>query len=481
MDEDKLHTDLNNRIREVFDNYEDTTADEGWALLRQKFPEKEKDRGLAWLWYAAAAVVLLGLGLWFISKPDETKNLVVKNLKTIIQPDKKVNRPAIIDTSINNVANHIAQIQMQHPQTKPIVQAGAARVGQSPVLPTVQPVPPVNQAANQIANNRIQKGSVNNLPTVSPAPVTNPPATVTDPLVNRAAITDALAANQQNKALPVKAADSTGNKPDQYVAVKPADASKQSSADALNKLLAEKTPDKVMDAQKKSARKAMLSVYAATYFNYAQGSQNNINVGAGFSSDFRISNKLKLSTGVAIAQNTLKYDSGTQPSQNGRLSASVAPPAQDALNQIASGVSPSSGGSQLNATPTAIVPTLKNYNASLIGLDIPINLKYQFNPQKSDTYISAGLSSGTFINETYVLNYAFAQHDQQNTTHTSFNNFDFAKTLNLSFGVGYPLGKSNRLIVEPFLKYPLDGLGSQQIKFGAGGINLKLNFQSTKK
>jgi hypothetical protein len=53
--------------------------------------------------------------------------------------------------------------------------------------------------------------------------------------------------------------------------------------------------------------------------------------------------------------------------------------------------------------------------------------------------------------------------------------------LNVSFGMGYPLGKSNRLIIEPFLKYPLDGLGAQQIRFGAGGLNLKINFKGTKK
>jgi hypothetical protein len=132
------------------------------------------------------------------------------------------------------------------------------------------------------------------------------------------------------------------------------------------------------------------------------------------------------------------------------------------------------------ASVTPVVVTRK-YNASLVGLDVPINLKYQFNPQKTDTYIAAGLSSGTFINETYKAIETAGTRTQESTTHNSFNNFDLAKTLNVSFGMGYPLGKTNRLIIEPFLKYPLDGLGSEQLKFGAGGVNLKLNFQSTKK
>jgi cytoskeletal protein RodZ len=105
MDEDKLHNELNNRIRGVFDNYEDTTADEGWALLRQKFPEEKKDRGLDWLWYAAAAIVLLGIGLWFMEKPVENKNLVVKNPKTTVQPGNKTNKPAPVAPSANQAEN----------------------------------------------------------------------------------------------------------------------------------------------------------------------------------------------------------------------------------------------------------------------------------------------------------------------------------------------------------------------------------------
>jgi hypothetical protein len=132
-------------------------------------------------------------------------------------------------------------------------------------------------------------------------------------------------------------------------------------------------------------------------------------------------------------------------------------------------------------------PTIRNYNASLVGLDIPINIKYEFNPQKTDAYISMGLSSGTFIDESYTYKYNYPsflsdklQQTQNETTGKSFGSFYFAKTLNVAFGIGYPFGK-NRLVIEPFLKYPLDGLGSQNLKFGAGGLNLKLNFQSSHK
>jgi hypothetical protein len=228
------------------------------------------------------------------------------------------------------------------------------------------------------------------------------------------------------------------------------------------------TPQKKEPKTRADDKKVNFSVYAATYFNYAEGSTNQINAGAGFTSDIKLSRNIKLSTGVALAQNTLRYNSSVPKSENGSSLAFAAPSIQRA-DLFSANVS---------------VPVFKNYNANLVGLDVPINIKYEFNPEKSDTYISAGLSSGTFIDEKYTYSYTYSNSTsavQDATTTNSFNSFYFGKTLNVSFGVGYPLGKSNRLIIEPFLKYPLDGLGAQQLRFGAGGLNLKINFKSSKK
>lgn len=475
MDEEELYSKLSGRIREVFDSYDetDTLADEGWALLRQKFPEEEKRRGLAWLWYAAAAAVLLCLGLWFMYQPADTKKLLVKN-KPVISKGVK-NQPKADSNTIK--PNPATDILAQNKETQPAN-------GRATAVNSNQPANTLTQVTTKQSSNG-QKTIIITQPANAIALVNKPQQT--SPFINNqqqnlvanAAGKDSLlnktnaAALAGNKA-PTKNTDSVANS---IAANKPAEVAKQTSAGALIELLSEKTPaDKLNDKNKAAAKKAVLNVFAATYFNYAKGSENKINVGAGFGSDFRLSNKLKLSTGLAIAQNSLNYATGmVTTGLNRSADAAAANPASAALNQVAYN---SSSGQYANS---ARGPVLQNYSASLIGLDVPVNLKYQFDPQKSDTYVSAGLSSGTFINETYVLNYTSAQLPQKSTTHASFNNFDFAKTLNVSFGVGYPLGKSNRLIIEPFLKYPLDGLGSQQIKFGAGGVNLKLNFIPAKK
>jgi hypothetical protein len=482
MDEEELNSKLSNRIREVFDHYQDTTADEGWALLRQKFPEEKKDRGLAWLWYAAAAIVLLCLGLWVMQKPAEQKGMVAKNQHPIVKPNTQPIQPAVVDSAQQHQQNNAPAIVTTPQQVKPAIknQASPNNVAQMAGL----------------SNKSQQKANDLTRPVAGAAPVITTVNTVVKPIQEERIAnnikTDSPAINTVNVIANVpKAVDSAiiTNNAAKYAATNPPQPNKPSSAEAMNKLLAENAMAKNAADKKlnSGAKKTMFSVYAATYFNYAKGSDNNVNVGAGFTSDFKLTKKLKLSTGVSIAQNTLKYNSNnplTNASTNDALAAS---PALTALDKVQTSTPntnnfiKSAGIAQTSfSVAVNIPPTLKDYNASLIGLDIPINLKYQFSTQ-SDAFISAGLSSGTYINETYTLNYLYAKSDQQSTTKASFNSFDFAKTLNVSFGMGYPLGKSNRLIVEPFLKYPLDGLGLQQIKFGAGGINLKLNFQSAKK
>jgi hypothetical protein len=169
-------------------------------------------------------------------------------------------------------------------------------------------------------------------------------------------------------------------------------APKQAPANSMDRLFAgENTKPQKTDEKYAGDKKVRFGVYAATFVNYAKGSNNQINAGAGFTSDIKLSKNLKLSTGVALAQNTLSYNS--------------APPiTADAVSKTQA---LASYRADLFSTAAAF-PVLKNYNASLIGLDIPMNIKYEFNPQKSDAYISAGLSSGTFINEAYTSVYGFA-------------------------------------------------------------------------
>lgn len=437
MDE-QLDKDLKNRISEVFLNFQDTTADEGWLQLRKKFPEAQSTRrAFVWIWWGSAAAILLlflGIALWINNSPVEYKKLSYKKLKH----SQSQNVALIIKP---NVATN---------KTKPFKKETIVKT----------------KVVNSFATNNIPKKIKNKSQIIrqpkfqavlkiraGELPVKNIFITKTDSIV-KTEIDDAYK--------PLIAATVPADK----TPVNEITASYKQPAKSITDMFADNPVKKDVKSDEKYKR-VTLGVYAATYFNYAKGSDNQVNIGAGITSDIRLSKNLKLVTGITIAQNTLNY-------------AGVNPPVA-AENNFSLPMA-------LLSSSVKAVPTFKNYNASLVGLDVPLNLKYEFNPQKNDTYISAGLSSGTFINELYTYKYNYPafftqslQQTQGETSHNSFNSFYFAKTLNLAFGIGYPLGKSNRLIIEPFLKYPLDGLGSQNIRFGAGGLNLKLNFKSSKK
>ena len=199
-------------------------------------------------------------------------------------------------------------------------------------------------------------------------------------------------------------------------------------------------------------------MYAGSHVNYGSGSNNQLGLGAGVSTDFRLGKKFKLSTGLGLMQNNLTYN---QNIRNGSLLAAA-------------------NSSYANTPATGSIiqnPTLSSMDTRLVALDVPVNLTYSFLPGKNSISVSAGISSSTFVKEAYDYHYSTSTNTTQNIK--SFNNFNFAKTLNVSAGFAYPLGK-NKLQIEPFLKYPLGGLGSQQLFFGSAGINLKLGLQLLK-
>ncbi|MBS7564618.1 hypothetical protein KHS38_09385 [Mucilaginibacter sp. Bleaf8] len=497
---EELDDELRKRISEVFDHYEEdtTAADEGWLMLREKFPPQKERRIIGvWVWRGAAAAVLLLLcmfGLWLSKRQANENQLAVKPVK----PSNQL--PA--------VNNKLPQLPDDSVTQKPVPSPTETFAGNQPQSLDADVPGQKSLYANkkrldvrwpgsvaEIADDRTY-AKLNN-PSLPPlAADISTPGSATNQSVN-----NGLAGNKVPAT--VNGQQAAGKEPSDFEALEKvkqvlaATIQKDSSAQSIfkkpgmNDLFAREAQEranKPKDDKKTDAEKRIIySVYAATYVNYAKGSSTQANIGAGFTSDIRLVGNLKLSTGLAIAQNKLDYNAEpTQPGlrtaaiQASRLNADVSTMNAVLPNKI-SEFAPRNGVSSVS---------VKGYNVSLTGLDVPINLKYEFNPKKTDSYISAGLSSSTFINETYRYQYdnslqnAFGLSSEaipDASSSTSFSRFDFARTLNVAVGVGMPLGKSNRLVIEPFVKYPLSGLGSQDIRFGAGGVNLKLRFQKSNK
>jgi len=481
--DDPLDNDLKKRIREVFDHYNDEHADEGWQLLREKYPEKANRRPILWLWWgSAAAVLLLFMGILLLNKKPEKENKLTGNKPIINHPIIKSIEPQKNDIRIDKSAkdsNAAADSVMNSMQNQILAdnQPSSGRSHKNKITNTGKLSAQFETSDKMASNNYVdsKKTAPDNELSVS----NNPEQNITAANPAKTAEKQTITASKADNATKV---DTANNVATQSMAI-----AKQNNG--INMPNQSKQPNKTVFAdnevskdkknQEYRGRAIRFGIYAATYVNYAKGSNNQVNEGLGISSDIRLSRKLNLSTGVAIGQNSLNYGSQLPPEQARLLSSTNVSP-NASTNSLAAAAYSKNAFS-------AATPSLKNYNANLVGLEVPVNLKYQFNPEKSATFVSIGVSSGTFIKESYTSTYSYITPFASNLSQTTdqslqqkFNSFYFAKTLNFSFGAGYRIA-GNDLIIEPFLKYPIQGLGAQQIKFGSGGVNLKFNFQGKRK
>ena len=422
---------LTSRIRQVFEDFEDPSADAGWKELRKKYPESNRRPVMLWL-SSAAALFILAAGLWFANQSEQL--LSMKPVKKE-QPVAERGKPAVADTM------SAGTIEIAENNTSS--EFDDARVAS--VVPVRKPATPaVSEDSTAEAEGMVIAQVLQEAEQLVPDEEVVAARRSSDIQASRTA------------SLVVK--DRPG------FPVVPIDpVKKQESLKEFNPV-ARAQEEKNKDADQKS-KKPALSVFAGSYFNYSEGSESHLNFGAGFLSDIRLSKNLKLSTGISIASNSLNYEKGQNlPSEAYRSFYSAAQPASGNLT------------------------TITSYNASLLTLDIPVNIKYQFLPESDKFYLSAGLSSGTYLNETYGYeyrnfstatgNYASPTKDQK--IKKQLNDFDLGRTFNLSLGLSTGFGKTQVVSIEPFLKYPLGGLGSENLRFGSAGINLRLRFAPPK-
>ncbi len=417
------------KFRQVFDDFEDPASNEGWLELRKKYPEEKRRPLFFWISSAAAVLILLS-GLWLFT-PEKIKqeHITVKN-KTSIESKKteseasssvpQLSVPAPVPSKL------IAKKSQAGSDTKPATILNSAFQKEEKLL--------INHPADYSKTSDILVISAKDSASTYENPIAKLPKTAEDPAIKQDTMVLAMEEvrktdyNLKPKSEELKLAEEKGKK-----------------------------------SEKSSKKNFSLSVYAGSFINYAEGSENNVNVGAGLSSDFRISKNLRISTGLNLSKNSLAYNQNEPANNYGSF--------QDA-----------------NSSIVGTLVALSNYEAELLSLDIPLNVKYLFNLQKSSTYLLAGLSSGTYLSEKYAVNQSnfnsfvgSAAVANKQEISRQMKDFDLMRTLNVSFGFNTRLSKKQSLTIEPFLKYPLGGLGSENIRFGASGINVKLNFNTAKK
>lgn len=443
---DQFDKKLSDRIKLVFDNYEDDSANAGWQELRKSFPgRKERPKLLYWI-SSAAAVILLCAGVWMFMESGENTGAMTGYHKNALSPGKTTGTEQTRTKDENN--NNTAPV------------AALATSSNTPDR-TIKRTEPTHLAVSSVPPQTNVERKTEEFYTVTPAE-------------EASQNTDA---NRVVSSLTTQKDTTESFRSPVYARKQPAETSPAvllqnepvlSTAEKLARLQ-DLPNDRKPEAKKGS--KVSVGVFAGSFFNYSEGSKTSVNTGVGLLSELAVSKKLKISTGVTLAQNTLKFDNAPAQKETIMMSAPVAFDEKQELT------------TNFTTRTSARTYSVDGYDASLLGLDIPVNIKYMFLENKRDLYVAAGLSSNIFIDESYTYKYSnnsylVGDSKTEEETTTKASSFDFARMLNLSVGFGYPVGKQSKLSFEPFVKYPLAGLGSQDIRFGAAGINLKLNFST---
>ena len=137
------------------------------------------------------------------------------------------------------------------------------------------------------------------------------------------------------------------------------------------------------------------------------------------------------------------------------------------------------------------------------GLEIPINVKYNFSLYKKIVFISAGFTSTSYFTEDIeanylkngrtetntqdllgnnIVKYKLVQTEEKIITPNNANNFNFANILNFSMGLELPLNNSYQsIIIEPYFKYSIKPITAQKVDFSSAGVHFRYNFSFSRK
>ncbi len=225
--------------------------------------------------------------------------------------------------------------------------------------------------------------------------------------------------------------------------------------------------------EKEEKRKKIdFGVELASVSNYSSdGTGSGVNLGGGIAAAYHISDKIRVTTGVIIAKQSIDY----APENNYEMAyADYAEfnSANIADNQVIENVSSSAS------------------EVSFVAIDIPLNVQFKHNrvsfstgfssllyiQEKYNRTYNAVVSNKTYNNDTRSYHiYNSVETISKDETSEPFNRFDFARLLNVSVGYDIPMAKGG-ITVEPYLKYPLGKIGSREVTMGAGGVALRYIF-----
>lgn len=449
--QDNFEKEFSDRMKVVFEDYDDGGSEQGWAMMQARLNDDHhevraqhasKTGYYLWRGVAAAVLLLLGLFTWENMHQDDQPNIITYKSRKALKEDTM---PGV---------------------TKPVHHTPAELSGN-----TGRSGPASTRGNQFAAQDQLSSGAADRtISTMEPQAKSFTLAATAEPRYA------ALLPDSGKAAAPALSLAANAAGTQQEKAGRPAErlASFENTEEHHKKVaerlagLKENSGD-VNDSHAAEARLLNLGLTAGSFVNYSEGSKASVNPSLGLQSELKLSKKLRLATGLMLAQNKLSYKSGGTADAQSAILAAASPVVTNSELTIVS----------ISDRARAYSYNLNGYDASLLGIDIPLNLKYIVSEKKNDLYVSAGLSSNYFIREQYTYRYStstYAGESRNSQVSNDASSFSFGSLLNVSMGMAYPLGKLNKLSVEPYVKYPLGSQGSENLKFGSAGINLKFNF-----
>ena len=188
--------------------------------------------------------------------------------------------------------------------------------------------------------------------------------------------------------------------------------------------------------------------------------QNKVNMGAGFTTEFRLSKSFSISSGIAYV-------------------------ALDASKNI-----------EHQSINLKSNKNLVSIDANISGIDIPLSITYNLN---KNIYTSVGISyfniltdkrnnkyltqlevSSMVINPENGIMETFptrlAEQNAELSTDSPLRGNSYLGFFNLSIGHKQEVFKQYNIVIEPFMKIPVGKLSNEDLKLGNGGVKLRFTF-----
>lgn len=235
---------------------------------------------------------------------------------------------------------------------------------------------------------------------------------------------------------------------------------------------------KINELKNTSKTQANAKWEPGVYVAPAMGNDNKVNMNYGFSLSYKLAEKLSISSGIAYSS----LSSTSNPSaQNGN--------SNDAM---ASAV-PSSAALATYSSNNA--RSLESVNASVRGINIPLELKYNISKK---VYTGVGVSALAILNNRQDNNYLVSSGKNVTVANTagvaeqrmlivterisepqaqaSSVSDKYIGFYNFSLGYKQKISKKTDFAIEPFLRVPMKTFSNDNLNLTNGGLRLKIDF-----